>query len=68
MPNREAPILCGQCVRFSLALSWEGFAGKGSLEGKPIALDWEAPDTFEARESWVDASVTEAARLLQTAR
>lgn len=54
--------------RFSIALSWEGFAGKPSLEGAPISLDWEAPETFETRTTWLDDAVTEATRRLATAK
>lgn len=52
--------------RFTIALSWEGFAGKPPLEGAPIALDWEAPETFETRKSWLDDAVNEATRRLAT--
>jgi len=50
--------------KFRIALSWEGFAGKPSLEGRPIHLDWEAKDTFETRETWIDLAIDEAAKLL----
>lgn len=54
--------------RFSIALSWEGFAGKPPLEGAPISLDWEAPETFETRKTWLDDAVTEATRRLATTK
>jgi hypothetical protein len=50
---------------FRIGLSWEGFAGKEALEGHAIPLDWEAPETFEGRESWVAESVVNAERLLR---
>jgi hypothetical protein len=54
--------------RFSIALSSEGFAGKPPLEGRPIRLDWEAPEAFETRDSWLDDAVREATRRLGGAR
>lgn len=54
--------------RFTIALSWEGFEGKGSLEGRPIALDWEAPEAFETRETWVDDAIQRARKLLAEKR
>lgn len=50
--------------RFRIALSSEGFAGKPPLEGRPIRLDWEAPEAFETRTSWLDDAVAEATRRL----
>ncbi len=51
---------------FRVALSREGFPGKPPLEGAPIRLDWQAPETFATRDSWLDASVAEAvSRLAQ---
>lgn len=44
---------------FRVALSHEGFPGKPPLEGAPIRLDWQAPETFATRESWLDASIAE---------
>lgn len=55
--------------RFRIALSWEGYPRTGTpLEGAPVHLDWEAPYTFETRESWVDLSVKEARRRAEAAR
>lgn len=54
--------------RFSIALSWQGFAGRPSLEGRPIELGWEAPETFEARTSWLDDAVVQATKLLAAKR
>lgn len=50
---------------FRLALSHEGFKGKPPLEGAPIRLDWQAPETFATRESWLDASVAEVDKRLR---
>lgn len=44
---------------FRIALSHEGFPGKPPLEGAPIRLDWQAPETFVTRDTWLDASVAE---------
>lgn len=49
---------------FRIALSHEGFPGKPPLEGTPIQLDWQAPETFATRSSWLDASVVEVASRL----
>lgn len=51
---------------FRLALSREGFKGKPPLEGAPIRLDWQAPETFATRDSWLDASVAEVDKRLRT--
>ncbi|MFO0553892.1 MAG: hypothetical protein U0271_36250 [Polyangiaceae bacterium] len=49
--------------RFRIALSWEAYPRNNQpLEGRPVELDWEAPSTFETRNTWVDASVREARR------
>jgi hypothetical protein len=53
--------------QFRIALSFEGFPGKPPLEGAPIRLDWQAPETFATRTSWLDASVSEVSARL-TAR
>jgi hypothetical protein len=46
---------------FRIALSWEAYPRTGKpLEGAEIKLDWEAPYTFETRETWVDLAVKEA--------
>lgn len=50
--------------RFRIALSFEGFPGKPPLEGAPIRLDWQAPETFATRTSWLDASVSEVSARL----
>jgi hypothetical protein len=49
---------------FRVALSQSEIRDGTSIEGEPIALDWEAPDTFETRGSWVRAAVDEAAKRL----
>lgn len=55
--------------QFSIALSWEAFPGLNvPLEGAAIRLDWEAPLTFETRDSWVDLSIEEATRRLGLVR
>ncbi len=55
--------------RFRIALSWEGYPRTGTpLEGAPVHLDWEAPYSFEARDTWVDLSVKEARRRAEAAR
>lgn len=54
--------------KFSVALSWEGFVGQPALEGRPIALDWEAPESFETRKTCIDEAVAEATRRLATAK
>jgi hypothetical protein len=54
--SREAPL--------RVHSSWEGFAGQPPLEGRPIALDWEAPETFETHTSWIDDAIDRAAKLL----
>lgn len=38
------------------------------LEGHPIALDWEAHETFETRTSWVDDAVIQATKRLAAAK
>jgi hypothetical protein len=54
--------------RFTLALSWEAFAVRPPLEGEPLDLDWEAPETFETRTSWIDDAVAHATALLGSVR
>ena len=45
--------------RYSIALSWEGFAGKPPLEGRPVALDWGAfPENFSAAKRRVTTQST----------
>ncbi|HEX7841450.1 MAG TPA: hypothetical protein VF469_28450, partial [Kofleriaceae bacterium] len=34
------------------------------IEGEPVQLDWQAPDTFDTRTSWVRAALTEAVKRL----
>jgi hypothetical protein len=51
--------------QFRVALSFEGFPGKPPLEGAPIRLDWQAPETFATRTSWLDASVSEVGARLR---
>jgi hypothetical protein len=46
--------------RFRLALSQSEMREGVSIEGEPLALDWEAPSTFEARTTWVRRAVEEA--------
>jgi hypothetical protein len=53
---------------FRVALSWDAFAGKPPLEGQTIALDWEAPEAFATRDTWVADAVAHAERLLRTSR
>ena len=50
--------------RLRIALSWEAFTDQPTLEGRPLKLDWEAPDTFETRDTWVDAAIEHAGTLL----
>jgi hypothetical protein len=38
------------------------------LEGQTIALDWEAPEAFATRDTWVADAVAHAERLLRTSR
>ncbi len=55
--------------RFRIALSWEGYPRNGTpLEGAALHLDWEAPYTFETRDTWVDLSVKEARRRAEGGR
>ncbi len=49
---------------FRIALSSEAFPGHPTLEGSPIRLDWQAPETFATRDTWLDAAVAEAATRL----
>jgi hypothetical protein len=51
---------------FRVALSSEGFVGAPALEGRPIRLDWEAPESWETRETWVDGAIKHADELLRT--
>ncbi len=51
---------------FRIALSRSEIHEGTSIEGEPIALDWEAPHTFETRKTWVKQAVSEAkARLVK---
>jgi hypothetical protein len=54
---------------FRIALSWEAYPRTGKpLEGAEIKLDWEAPYTFETRETWVDLAVKEARKRAEAPR
>jgi len=53
---------------FRIALSSEALPGRPALEGAPIRLDWEAPETFATRETWLDAAVAEATSRLGAER
>jgi len=47
-----------------VALSRSELRDGAPIEGEPFSLDWEAPDSFETRTSWVHAAVTEAVKRL----
>ena len=38
------------------------------MEGRAIPLDWEAPEAFETRDTWVNEAVEHATTLLAAAR
>ena len=39
-----------------------------SIEGEPLRLDWQAPESFDTRSSWVRDAVREAAKRLPHGR
>src|SRR5262249_45742209 len=47
-----------------VALTRSELRDGASIEGAPLQLDWEAPDGFETRTSWVRAAVAEAVKRL----
>ena len=49
---------------FRIALSQSEMREGVSIEGEPLALDWEAPNTFETRKTWVRQAVEEAKKRL----
>ncbi len=52
--------------QFRISLSWEEFPRDGKpLEGREIALDWEAPASFAEHKHWVAASVDKARGLVE---
>ena len=48
---------------FRLAISHSELRGT-NIEGEPLRLDWEAPRTFEGRDTWGRDAVAEARRRL----
>lgn len=50
--------------RLRLALSRSELREGVPIEGEPLPLDWEAPSTFEGRETWVRQAVEEAKKRL----
>jgi hypothetical protein len=51
-----------------VALSRSALRDGVPIEGEPLQLDWEAPDRFETRTSWVHAAVAEAVSRLARRR
>ena len=51
-----------------VALSESELKDGVTIEGEPLALDWEAPDTFETRKTWVNDAVAHAFTRLQAGR
>jgi hypothetical protein len=51
-----------------VALSESQLKNGVSIEGEPLPLDWEAPDTFETRKTWVRGAVEQAKKLLRARR
>jgi hypothetical protein len=49
---------------FRIALSQSEMREGVSIEGESLALDWEAPNTFETRKTWVRQAVEEAKKRL----
>jgi hypothetical protein len=49
-----------------VALSESELVEGKSIEGEPLALDWEAPTTFETRESWVRSATAEAVKRMKS--
>jgi hypothetical protein len=47
-----------------VALSESELKNGVTIEGEPLALDWEAPDTFETRKTWVREAVEQAQKRL----
>jgi hypothetical protein len=58
-PNNES------LGEFKVALSASYLPGSAApIEGEPLALDWEAPHTFETRSSWTKLAVDDLRRRL----
>ncbi|HTR50929.1 MAG TPA: S41 family peptidase [Kofleriaceae bacterium] len=58
------PIEVDQLGTFRIALSHNELQAGVSMEGEPIHLDWEAPHTFDTRDSWLRTAVDEASKRL----
>jgi hypothetical protein len=51
-----------------VALSESELKDGVTIEGEPIALEWEAPETFETRKTWVRDAIEQARKLLKPPR
>ena len=62
--TRRLPIELEGLGTFRIAVSHNELRAGVPIEGEPIALDWEAPHTFDTRDSWVRDALVEAVKRL----